>query len=96
MSKPSTDELREQVRAPVLVAGDAGYDEARAVHNGMFDKHPKAVILAQQVADVIAGVNFAREAGLVGFTLPAPGEYGVGQVFLPLNPERRAAAAASI
>jgi hypothetical protein len=64
MSKPSTDELREQVRAPVLVAGDAGYDEARAVHNGMFDKHPRAVILAQQVADVIGGVNFARDAGL--------------------------------
>jgi FAD/FMN-containing dehydrogenase len=64
MSKPSTDELREQVRAPVLVAGDAGYDEARAVHNGMFDKHPRAVILAQQVADVIGGVNFARDGGL--------------------------------
>jgi FAD/FMN-containing dehydrogenase len=64
MSKPSTDELREQVRAPVLMAGDAGYDEARAVHNGMFDKHPRAVILAQQVADVIGGVNFARDAGL--------------------------------
>jgi hypothetical protein len=64
MSKPSTDELREQVRAPVLVAGDAGYDEARAVHNGMFDKHPRAVILAQKVADVIGGVNFARDGGL--------------------------------
>jgi FAD/FMN-containing dehydrogenase len=64
MSKPSTDELREQVRAPVLVAGDAGYDEARAVHNGMFDKHPRAVVLAQQVADVIGGVNFARDGGL--------------------------------
>ncbi len=64
MSQPSTDDLREQVRAPVLCAGDAGYDEARAVHNGMFDKHPKAVILAQQVADVIGGVNFARDADM--------------------------------
>ena len=64
MSKPSTQDLREQVRAPVLTAGDAGYDEARTVHNGMFDKHPQAVILAQQVADVIAGVNFARDTGL--------------------------------
>jgi len=64
MTKPSTEDLREQLRAPVLTAGDAGYDEARAVHNGMFDKHPQAVVLAQQVADVIGGVNFAREAGL--------------------------------
>src|SRR5512146_2532235 len=39
---------------------------------------------------------FAREAGLLGFTLPAPGEYGVGQVFLRLKPERRAAAEAVV
>ncbi len=64
MSKPSTKDLREQVRAPVLTAGDAGYEESRTVHNGIFDKHPQAVIRAQQVADVIAGVNFARDAGL--------------------------------
>jgi FAD/FMN-containing dehydrogenase len=30
----------------------------------MFDRHPKAVVLAQQVADVIAGVNFARDGEL--------------------------------
>jgi FAD/FMN-containing dehydrogenase len=34
------------------------------VHNGMFDKHPEIVIRAGQVADVIAGVNFARDVGL--------------------------------
>ena len=64
MSKPTIDQLREQVRAPVITAGDPQYEEARAVHNGMFDKHPKAVIRAAHVADVIAGVNFARDAGL--------------------------------
>ena len=37
----------------------------------------------------------AREAAKLGFTLPAPGEYGVGQVFLPLDPERRKAAEAA-
>ena len=35
---------------------------------------------------------FVREAGKLGFALPAPGEYGVGQIFLPLDPERRKAA----
>src|SRR6266699_4626264 len=64
MGKPTTDDLREQVRAPVLTAGNAGYDDSRAVHNGMFDRYPKAVIMAQQVADVIGGVNFARDADL--------------------------------
>src|SRR6266568_5477716 len=56
--------LRERVRGHVLTAGDEGYNEARAVHNGMFDKHPLAVLRAEQVADVIAGVNFARDNGL--------------------------------
>jgi glutamate synthase domain-containing protein 2/glutamate synthase domain-containing protein 1/glutamate synthase domain-containing protein 3 len=39
---------------------------------------------------------FAREAAARGFELPAPGEYGVGQVFLPLDPERRAACEAAL
>ncbi len=56
--------LRERVRGQVLAAGDGRYNEARAVHNGMFDKHPLAVLRAEQVADVIAGVNFARDHGL--------------------------------
>ena len=38
----------------------------------------------------------AREAAQLGFTLPAPGEYGVGLVFLPLDPERRKAAEAVV
>jgi FAD/FMN-containing dehydrogenase len=60
----SVGTLREQVRGRVIGAADDDYDEARAVHNGMFDKRPLAVLRAQQVADVIAGVNFARENGL--------------------------------
>src|SRR5208282_1527622 len=32
---------------------------------------------------------FSSEAARLGFELPAPGEYGVGQVFLPLDPVRR-------
>ncbi|MGD0955272.1 MAG: glutamate synthase large subunit [Candidatus Acidiferrales bacterium] len=32
---------------------------------------------------------FARECAHIGFTLPAPGEYGVGMVFLPVDPQER-------
>lgn len=64
MSDTTVDQLREQVRAPVITADDPGYDEARAVHNGMFDKRPKVVVRAEQVADVIGAVNYARDGGL--------------------------------
>ncbi len=32
---------------------------------------------------------FDRECSQLGFTLPAPGEYGVGMVFLPVDPQER-------
>ena len=64
MSQPTVEQLREQVRAPVITAGDPGYDEGRTVHNGMFDKRPKVIVRPEQVADVVAAVNFARDAGL--------------------------------
>ena len=38
---------------------------------------------------------FARECARIGFTLPAPGEYGVGMVFLPVEPQQRLLARAS-
>ena len=64
MTRPTIEQLRAEVRAPVLTSVDPGYDEARAVHNGMFDKHPEVIVRAEQAADVIGAVNFAREAGL--------------------------------
>jgi FAD/FMN-containing dehydrogenase len=90
---PTVDQLREQVRAPVITAADPGYDEARAVHNGMFDRYPAAVIRAEQVADVIAGVNFARDAGLAlavrgaGHSAPGFGTCDAGLV-IDLSPMR--------
>ncbi len=32
---------------------------------------------------------FVRECSKLGFTLPAPGEYGIGMVFLPVEPAQR-------
>src|SRR3954468_19442477 len=56
--------LAEQARGRVITAADEGYDEARMVHNGTFDRHPLAVLKAEQAGDVIGAVNFAREHGL--------------------------------
>lgn len=56
--------LRASLRGALLLPQDAGYDEARAVWNGMIDRRPAAIVQATGNADVIAGVNFAREEGL--------------------------------
>jgi FAD/FMN-containing dehydrogenase len=64
LSSEAVQPLREQVRGEVITAEDDAYDDARAVHNGMFDKRPLAVLKAEQVGDVIAAVNFAGDHGL--------------------------------
>lgn len=64
MDNSSFKTLQEQVRGRVITSDDAGYDTARAVYNGMIDKRPAAVLRVSQVADVIAAVNFARDAGI--------------------------------
>jgi len=56
--------LRANLRGTLFRAGDAGYDEARKVWNGMIDRHPALIARCAGVADVIAAVNFAREQGL--------------------------------
>jgi FAD/FMN-containing dehydrogenase len=60
----SLDELREAVRAPIVTSDDPDYDALRAVHNGMFDRRPRVIVRAEQVADVVSTVAYARDAGL--------------------------------
>src|SRR5947207_11723620 len=54
----------EGFSAEVLQPGDAGYDEARSVHNGLIDKRPGAIVRARSAQDVAEGVNYARENNL--------------------------------
>src|SRR5512145_1625365 len=58
------DELRMRLRGPLLLPGDAGYDEARSVWNAMIDRRPAAIVRCLGVADVVACVNFARDNGV--------------------------------
>jgi FAD/FMN-containing dehydrogenase len=58
------DDLATALRGDLIRPGDAGYDQARAVYNGMIDKHPSAIARVRDVADVIACVRFGREHGL--------------------------------
>src|SRR5262245_32461945 len=43
---------------------DAGYEEARKVHNGLVDKRPAFIVRCHGVADVVDAVNLTRRLGL--------------------------------
>ncbi|MCH7970078.1 MAG: FAD-binding oxidoreductase [Chloroflexi bacterium] len=60
----SLDQLIEQVHGEVVVPGDPTYDEARAVHNGMIDKRPSAVLTVANTGDVTSAIRYARENDL--------------------------------
>ena len=77
LTTEAVQSLSEQVRGRVITAADEGYDEARSVHNGMFDKRPTAVLKAEQVGDVIAAVDLAREHG-VDLSVRGGGHSGPG------------------
>jgi FAD/FMN-containing dehydrogenase len=59
------DALRSELRGAVCLAGDPGYDEARAVWNAMVDRRPAAIVRASTAEDVVAAIRFAREQGVV-------------------------------
>ena len=62
---PEIEQLRSVFAGALIVPGDADYDAARSVWNGMIDKYPAAIARCTCTADVAAAVNFAREQQLV-------------------------------
>jgi FAD/FMN-containing dehydrogenase len=55
----------EGVRGAVLRPGDQGYDDARAIWNGLIDRRPELIVQCTGAADVVDAVNFAREQNLL-------------------------------
>src|SRR6266536_4531097 len=55
----------EGVRGAVLRPGDQGYDDARAIWNGLIDRRPELIVQCTGTADVVDAVNFAREQNLL-------------------------------
>jgi FAD/FMN-containing dehydrogenase len=60
LTSPVVEQLAQSIRGELIRPGDAQYDEARAVWNGMFDRRPALIARCAGVADVIAAVDFAR------------------------------------
>lgn len=75
--KISIPELRAAVKGRVLTPEDAGYDEARAVFYGGFDRRPAAIVKVADGADVSRVVLLARESG-VELAVRAGGHSGAG------------------
>jgi FAD/FMN-containing dehydrogenase len=60
----TVSDLKAQFNGRVIAPEDAGYDEARTIFYGGFDRRPTAVIRAADASDVSRVVLLARESGL--------------------------------
>ena len=54
-------QLDAGLRGELIVPGGRGYDEARAVYNGMINKYPAAIARCRDAADVVTCVRFGRD-----------------------------------
>ena len=61
----AVDDLARGFGGTLLQPGADGYDEARKVWNGLFDRSPALIAQCASAADVVAAVNFARENDLL-------------------------------
>jgi FAD/FMN-containing dehydrogenase len=57
-------DLQAQLRGTLLLHGQPGYDDARAIWNGMIDRRPAMIARCVGVGDIVACVKFARAHGL--------------------------------
>jgi hypothetical protein len=65
LDKAVINSFKSSLRGELIQSGDAQYDEARKVYNGMIDKRPLLIARCANVADVIAAVHFARDNNLL-------------------------------
>ena len=61
----SFEKFKADLRGELLRPGDAGYDDARKIWNGMIDKRPAFIARCAGVADVIHSVRFADANNLL-------------------------------
>ena len=61
LKQDALDGLRLRHRGPLLLPGEAGYEDARTVWNAMIDRKPALVARCRGASDVITCVQFARD-----------------------------------
>ncbi len=60
----SLPELKAGLRGALILPGEAAYESARRVWNGMIDRRPGAIARCAGVGDVVQAVKFARAHGV--------------------------------
>jgi len=65
VDREAAERFTAGVRGAVLRPGDPGYDDARAIWNGLIDRRPALIVQPTGAADVVDAVDFAREQGLL-------------------------------
>ena len=63
MTTLETATLRDRMTGQVVTPDDIGYDEARAIYNGMIDRRPARHRPVPSVADVRTALDYGRGPG---------------------------------
>jgi FAD/FMN-containing dehydrogenase len=58
-------ELKAGIKGEILLPSDGAYEDARKIWNAMIDKRPAVIARCATTSDVVRGVNFARDNGLL-------------------------------
>src|SRR4051794_12884580 len=61
----AANELRPLFKGKILVDGDADFDVARKIWNGMIDRRPAVILQCLDKNDIIQAVKFARKNNLL-------------------------------
>src|SRR5690242_17074591 len=60
LGEATVAEFAQGLRGSLVAPGDPGYDAARAIWNGAFDRRPALIVRCAGAADVIEALRFAH------------------------------------
>ncbi len=65
LTRAEVGELKAGLRGSLLLRGDQGYEQARHIWNGAFDRHPAAIVRCANASDVAHAVQFVATHDLL-------------------------------
>src|SRR5438034_1720578 len=65
LQERAISDLRKRLSGPLVVCGDAGYDEARTIWSRRIARRPALIARCAGTDDVVTALRFAREHGLL-------------------------------